>query len=147
MSRLTETRRAYDTLTFLLDQEVRNRSGAAKELERFRETLDVAFYFLGWAQFEYLVRQESKSIAQDEARAKSRVRVAWEYLKDNIKEYPVRRRLDLIFHGNPTMISKLNKDYNLRNDIAHEYKRLPVEARDISAWLEQLEALVTNFQS
>jgi hypothetical protein len=48
MSRLAETRSAYDKLVELLDAEVRKRSGSTKDLERFQETLDVAFYLLGW---------------------------------------------------------------------------------------------------
>jgi hypothetical protein len=62
MSRLAETRSAYDKLVELLDAEVRKRSGSTKDLERFQATLDVAFYLLGWAQFEYLVRQETDDL-------------------------------------------------------------------------------------
>jgi hypothetical protein len=51
MSRLTETKRAYDKLIELLNQEIRKRSGSTQDLERFRQTLDVAFYLLGWGQF------------------------------------------------------------------------------------------------
>ena len=145
MSRLTDTRRTYMRLSQLLDQELRRRRGDARELERFRETLDAAFYFLGWAQFEYLVREEVKEIADQEARAKSRVRLAWEYLKDSVKEYSVRKRLDFIFYNKPQIISKLNKDYTVRNDIAHEYKPLPKEARDVANWLQELEELVDDF--
>jgi hypothetical protein len=52
MSRISETQRAYNKLVELLDQEIRKRKGSAKELERFRQSLDVAFYLLGWGQFE-----------------------------------------------------------------------------------------------
>lgn len=47
ISRLTETKRAYDKLIALLNQEIRKRSGSTQDLERFRQTLDVAFYLLG----------------------------------------------------------------------------------------------------
>ncbi len=52
MSRIQETKRAYDKIAQLLNQEIRKRGGSTQELERFRETLDVAFYLLGWGQFE-----------------------------------------------------------------------------------------------
>ena len=71
MSRLLDTCRAYDKLAQLLDQEIRNRSGSIKELERFRETLDVALYLLGWSQFEYLVRQAAKDFVEAKARAQT----------------------------------------------------------------------------
>jgi hypothetical protein len=47
MSRIQETKRAYDKLVELLNQEIRKRSGSTQELERFRQTLDVSFYLLG----------------------------------------------------------------------------------------------------
>jgi hypothetical protein len=62
MSRLTETQRDYDRLIQLIEQEIRKRSGSTKDLARLRETLDVAFYLLGWSQLEYLVRQEAKDL-------------------------------------------------------------------------------------
>ncbi len=68
MSRLVETQRAYDKLVELLDQEIRKRSGLTKDFQRFRETLDSAFYLLGWAQFEYLVRQEAGDLIDDKSR-------------------------------------------------------------------------------
>lgn len=145
MSRLGETQKAYDKLRQLLDQEIRKRSGSTKDLDAFRETLDVAFYLLGWAQFEYLVRQEATELIDEKARAHTVDRHAWTYLKDNVKAFPVRRRLDLIFHTDQATRSQLNKDYDVRNDAAHEYKKLPREAKDISAWLHDLEALVTKF--
>lgn len=144
MSRLSETRRAYDKLVELLDGEIRKRSGSTGDLARFREALDVAFYLLGWAQFEYLVRQETQDLVDEKARAKTIERHAWQYLKINIKSMPVRRRLDLIFHGK-SIRSDLDNDYDVRNDAAHNYKALPMESKDISAWLDRLEELVTNF--
>jgi len=73
-------------------------------LEQYRQTLDAAFYFLGWAQFEYLVREEVKDITEQEAQAKSRAHLAWEYLRDNVKDSSVRRRLDFIFFNKPNII-------------------------------------------
>ena len=70
---------------------------------------------------------------------------AWQELKQNVKGLKVRRRLDLIFHGNPAVRKSLESDYELRNDIAHDYKKLPKEVRDVSAWLQRLEELVTKF--
>jgi hypothetical protein len=146
MSRLAETQRAYDKLVQLLDQEIRKRSGETRDLQRFRETLDSAFYLLGWAQFEYLVRQEADDLIDDRARAQTVERHAWQYLKDNLKSVTVRRRLDLIFHAKPSVRAQLNKDYDLRNDAAHNYKSIPKEAKDISSWLESLEGLVDKFE-
>lgn len=145
MNRLAETQSAYDKLIQLLDQEIRKRSGPAKDLQCFRETLDSAFYLLGWAQFEYLVRQEVGDLVDDKAQAQTVERYAWQYLKDNLRGLTVRRRLDLIFHAQPAVRSQLNKDYDLRNDAAHNYKSIPREAKDISAWLEDLEELVNKF--
>ena len=145
MSRLAETQRAYTTLVQLLDQEIRKRSGPTKDLERFRETLDVAFYLLGWSQFEYLVRQEAVDLIDEKARGQSVERHAWQYLQDNPKALAVRRRLDLIFHAQPAVRAQLDKDYELRNDAAHNYRSLPREAKDVSAWLLRLEDLVEKF--
>jgi hypothetical protein len=146
MSRLTETKRAYDKLKRLLDDELRARSGDTKEIARFQETMDVAFYLLGWAQFESLVRRESKEIVDEKARAKTIDQYAWRYLADGIKEYPVRKRLDLIFHAEPALRAALDKDYSVRNEAAHDYKQLPANARDVSAWLQKLEELVDKFE-
>jgi hypothetical protein len=145
VSRLSETQRAYDRLSKLLDQEIRKRSGSTKDLEQFRETLDVAFYLLGWAQFEHLVREEAKDLIDINARAHSVERHAWQYLKENLRNFPVRSRLDLIFHANPVARDRLKKDYDVRNDAAHDYKYLPKEAKDVSAWLQSLEDLVNKF--
>jgi hypothetical protein len=145
MSRLIETQRAYDRLVQLLDQEVRKRSGSTKDLERFRETLDVAFYLLGWAQFEYLVRKEAEDLIDEKATARTVERHAWQYLKENVKNLTVRLRLDLIFHANTVVRDGLQKDYVVRNNAAHNYKSLPEEAKDVSAWLQSLEDLVVKF--
>jgi hypothetical protein len=145
MSRIQETKRAYDKLVELLNQEIRKRSGSTQELERSRQTLDVAFYLLGWGQFEYLVRKEAEERIEDNARAHTLDGHAWRYLKENVKNFPVRRRLDLIFHGSPSVRGSLNKEYTFRNEAAHDYKLLPKEAKDISVWLRELEALVDKF--
>jgi hypothetical protein len=147
MSRLTETQRAYAMLVQLLDQEIRKRTGPTRDLERFRETLDVAFYLLGWSQFEYLVRQETKDLIDQKSKVQTVERHAWQYLQDNLKALAVRRRLDLIFHTIPTVRAQLDKDYELRNDVAHNYRYLPREAKDVSAWLLRLEDLVEKFEA
>jgi hypothetical protein len=145
MSRIQETKRAYDKLVELLNQEIRKRSGSTQELERFRQTLDVAFYLLGWGQFEYLVRKEAEEHIEGNARAHTLDGHAWRYLKENLKNLPVRRRLDLIFHDSPSVRVSLNKEYTVRNEAAHDYKLLPKEAKDISVWLNELEELVDKF--
>ena len=145
MSKLTETKRAYDKVAQLLDQELLRRGSNANELRRFRAALDVAFYLLGWAQFEYLVRQEAQDRIEANARFKTVDGIAWQYLLANSKAVPIRKRLDMIFHANSNMRISLDKDYELRNDAAHNYRALPSEARDISLWLQKLEALVEKF--
>jgi hypothetical protein len=145
MSRLTETKRAYDKLIELLNQEIRKRSGSTQDLERFRQTLDVAFYLLGWGQFEYLVRKEAEERIEEKSRAHTVEGVAWRQLLETVKGIPVRRRLDLIFHGNQAVLNSLHKDYTVRNEAAHDYKSLPSEAKDVSVWLKELEDLVDKF--
>ena len=144
MSRLQETKRAYDKLAELLDQEIRRRRGSARELERFREILNTAFYVLGWGQFEYLVRNEAEERIDDNARTKTDATHAWNYLKENIKNFSVRHRLEFIFHGKHDLVSALQKDYTVRNEAIHDYK-LPREAKDVSVWLATLEQLIDRF--
>jgi hypothetical protein len=146
MSRLNETKLAYDKLDELLNKEILRRRGSAKELERIRDILNVAFYLLGWAQFEYLVREEANDIIEANARAKTIDGHAWRYLLENMKSVPVRRRLDMIFHADQATRSKLDRDYTVRNEAAHDYKN-PPEAKDVSAWLQALEDLVDKFGS
>jgi hypothetical protein len=145
MSRISESKRAYDKLVELLNQEIRKRSGSTQELERFRQTLDVAFYLLGWGQFEYLVRKEAEERIENNARAHTIDGHAWRYLKENVKTLPVRRRLDLIFHNERAIRVSLDREYSVRNDAAHDYKLLPSEAKDVSSWLNKLEDLVEKF--
>ncbi|MBX3571510.1 MAG: hypothetical protein KF694_04065 [Mesorhizobium sp.] len=144
MSKVDETRRAYDKLASLLDQEIRKRSGTTADLEQFRRSLDVAFYLLGWAQFEYLVRKEAEDRIETNARAHTLDGHAWRYLKENMKSLSVRRRLDLLFHADAKARAALDRDYDVRNEAAHDYK-IPAEARDISDWLLKLENLVSKF--
>ena len=145
MSRLTETKRAYDKLIELLNQEIRKRSGSTQDLERFRHTLDVAFYLLGWGQFEYLVRKETEERIEEKSRARTVDGVAWQQLLETVKGIPVRRRLDLIFHDDQAVLNSLHKEYTVRNEAAHDYKSLPREAKDVSVWLKELEDLVDKF--
>jgi hypothetical protein len=145
MSRIQETKRAYDKLVELLNQEIRKRSGSTQELERFRQTLDVAFYLLGWGQFEYLVGKGAEDCIEDNARAHTLDGHAWRYLKKNLKNVPVRQKLDLIFHESPAVRGSLDREYKVRNEAAHHYKLLPKEAKDISVWLKELEELVDRF--
>jgi len=145
VTRLTETQRAYSKLVQLLDQEIRERSGSTRDLERFRETLDVAFYLLGWAQFEYLVRKETEELIDGKARSQTVERHAWRYLKENVRVLKVKHRLDLIFHDKPAVRASLQRDYEVRNEAAHDYKYLPREAKDVFIWLKNLEDLVEKF--
>jgi hypothetical protein len=145
MSKLIETRCAYDKLAECLDQELLKRGSNANDLRRFHEALDVAFYLLGWAQFEYLVRQEAEDKIEEKARAKTVDGVAWRHLLNNSKAIPIRMRLDVIFYMNRAVRLSLDDDYELRNQAAHNYKMLPKEARDISEWLKKLEELVDRF--
>jgi hypothetical protein len=145
MSKLIETKRAYDKIASLLDQELLKRGSNANELRRFRDALDVAFYLLGWAQFEYLVRQEADDRIDINARAKTVDGLAWQHMLQNSRSVPIRRRLHIIFHADAKKRSTLDEDYELRNEAAHNYKMLPRKARDISQWLKQLEELVEGF--
>jgi hypothetical protein len=96
-------------------------------------------------QFEYLVRKEAEERIEDNARAHTLAGHAWRYLKANVKNLPVRLRLDLIFHDNPSARGLLDREYAVRNDAAHDYKLLPKEAKNISGWLKELEELVEKF--
>jgi hypothetical protein len=145
MSKLTETKRAFEKISGLLDQEIRKSGGNVKELERFRETLKVAFYLLGWGQFEYLVRTKTKEVIEEHARSKTVDGHAWRSLQQNVKGVKVRKQLDIIFHGNQRLRDSLDDDYDVRNDAAHNYKNLPADAQDIEAWLVSLEEIISQF--
>lgn len=144
MSKLVETRQAYNQFAQLLDQLIRQRSGQTRELQRFREVLDVAFYLLGWSQFEYLVRKEFEDQLDKYAATKLVEGQAWRYMRDKSKSVSVRKRLDVLFHEKPTVRSRLDKDYSMRNDAAHDYKKLPKEARDIDSWLSTIQEIIDD---
>ena len=101
--------------------------------------MDVAFYLLGWAQFEYITRKEAEARIEVEAAAKTMHGTAWRYVKDNVKAFSIRRKLEVTFQANPAKLTALN------NEAAHNYKKLPSEARDISSWLDELEKLVDRY--
>jgi hypothetical protein len=145
VSKLIETKRAYDLIRELLDQELLAKKGNAQRIRDCQAALDVAFYLLGWAQFEYLVRREAKDRIETSARAKTADGISWRYVLDNIKDFSLRRRLEVIFFSNQSILSSLNRDYDVRNEAAHNYKKLPSEVSDVSAWLQHLEGLVDNF--
>jgi hypothetical protein len=143
MSKLTDTKQAYDKVASLLRKEFLQAGSNANEVKRVQEAVDVAFYLLGWAQFEHLIREETIVRIEEHALAKTVHGIAWQYIKEHVKSLPVRRRLDLIFHANQKVRNALHDDYDLRNGVAHNYKVLPKEARDdMSEWLRGLEELV-----
>ncbi|HEX4767450.1 MAG TPA: hypothetical protein VH414_14355 [Lichenihabitans sp.] len=145
MSNITEIRQAYERLRDLLDQEILNRRSEAKELQRFRKWLDTAFYLLGWASFENLTRKQAETVVSAGARSKGKDSHAWIYLKESFRRFPVKSRLELIFHRNPRLISSLKNQYDVRNDAAHDYKKLPPEVNDLPSLLQEWEDLVTKF--
>jgi hypothetical protein len=145
VSKIIETKRAYDLIRELLDQELLAKKGSAQRIKDCQAALDVAFYLLGWAQFEYLSRREAGERIGTNAKAKTADGISWRYVLDNIKAFSLRKKLEVIFFSNQSMLSALNKDYDVRNEAAHNYKKLPAEVRDISAWLQGLEDLVDNF--
>jgi hypothetical protein len=146
MSKLTDTKRAYDAITKLVDTQILKKGSNLKELQRFREALDVAFYLLGWSQFEYLVREEARGRIEEMSRSKGPDGRAWKFVQQNLKSFALRKKLEVIFHSDAKTLHSLNDDYDLRNDAAHNYAKLPREARDISAWLAGLEGLTDKFQ-
>jgi hypothetical protein len=145
MSKLTETQRAYDAIRQLVRAEILKKGSNTRDLQRFLEALDVAFYLLGWAQFEYLVRGAAEDRIDGYAKLTTVDRGAWQFVKDNIKKFALRKKLDVIFHAKPKILAELNDDYDLRNEAAHNYAKLPSEARNISEWLAGLEELVDKF--
>ncbi|WP_422098867.1 hypothetical protein [Variovorax sp.] len=145
MSRLTDTKRAYEQIATLLDQEILKKKGNTKDLERFRESLDVAFYLLAFSQFEHLVKREAKEVIEQHAAVRNMDSRAWQYMLGNLKAVPLRKQLDVIFHGDDKLLLSLHKDYDVRNDAAHDYKLLPKEARIISDWVQSLEDLISRF--
>ena len=147
MSKLNDTRLAYDRVKAMLDQQLLARSSNAQQIRDCQSAVDVAFYLLGWAQFEYLSRKEAEERIEVEAHAKTIHGGAWRYIREHIKSFSVRRKLEVIFFANQSTLNKLYKDYEIRNEAAHNYKKLPAEVSDVSAWLEHLDDLVGNFQA
>ena len=143
MSNLTEIRQAYERLRGLLDQEILNRRGEA--LERYRKWLDTAFYLLAWGNFEYLTRKQAEAVATEGARSHGRVKHAWSFLQERIKDYSVRKQLDLVFHTSDDVIRTLNKQYTVRNESAHDYRKLPPETKDLPGLIGEWERLVDRF--
>jgi len=92
-----------------------------------------------------LVRKEAEERIEEKSRARTVDGVAWRQLLETVKAIPVRRRLDLIFHGNQVVLNSLHKEYTVRNEAAHDYKSLPREAKDVSVWLKELEDLIDKF--
>ncbi|MET0529368.1 MAG: hypothetical protein ABW003_13720 [Microvirga sp.] len=145
MSKLTDTKRAYERVRDLLEQQLLTRRSDAQEVRDALAAVEVAFYLLGWSQFEFLARKEAEQRIKGYAASKTADGIAWRYVNDNIKAFSLRRKLDVIFSANQTTLGALNKDYDLRNEAAHNYQKLPSEARDVAAWLEHLEDLVSRF--
>ena len=145
MSNLTEIRQAYERLKQLLDREILDRKGEAAELRRFRKWLDTAFYLLAWANFENLTRKKTEALISEGVRSKSREMHAWVYLKEGLKGYSVRKRLELVFHGRPKLINSLKDRYDVRNDAAHDYRKLPSEVNDLPVLIQEWEDLVDEF--
>lgn len=145
MSKLTDTRRAYEKFEELLNQEILKRRGNAAELERHREALQAAFYLLGFGQFEHLVKAHTKTVIEQHASGKKIDGYAWRHFKQNLNGVSLRAQLDVIFHGNDSLKKTLNKNYDIRNEVAHNYRSLPPEARSISGWLNDLEKVVDEF--
>ena len=145
MSKLTETKRAYDRVRKLLDRQLLDRKGDAQQIRAAQEAVDVAFYLLGWAQFEYVTRKEVERRVEADARGKTIHGIAWRYVKTNLKSFSLRRKLEVIFHADQATFASLKDDYEVRNDAAHEYKNLPQDARDVSTWLAELEQLVDRY--
>ncbi len=67
---------------------------------------------------------------------------AWFFLLERIKDYPVRKQLDLVFHGRDDVIKTLNRQYTVRNEAAHDHRKLPPEAKDLPGLIGEWEKLV-----
>ena len=129
MSKLKDTKQAYDRIKSLLDQQLLNKGNAAQQIRDCQDAVNVAFYLLGWAQFEYLSRKEAEDRIEASARAKSIDGISWKYILENIRAFSVRKRLEVVFFGDKSTLDGLNKDYEVRNEAAHNYKKLPGEVR------------------
>lgn len=145
MSKLDETRQAYDELKRLLDRELLTRRRDTAHLRKTQEALDAAFYLLGWGQFEHLSREAARERIEQEAAAKGILGIPWQFMKKSLGSVPIRTRLDIVFHADPKTRATLDEDYEQRNEIAHNYKLLPKAAKIISDWLRRLDELVDKF--
>lgn len=137
MSRLTETMRAYKKVASLLDQETRTNRSKAKELASFRDTVDIAFYILSFGQFEYLVKREARDLIEGYARQNTLDGRAWKILEQR-GDMPLRKMLEIIYHGKPEFLKSLNESYDIRNDSVHGNKSLPKEAKDVEIFIQKL---------
>ena len=145
MCRLAATKLAYDHVKGLLDQEILKKKYSAQQVKDWQKSVDLAFYVLGWAQFEHLSRKEAEQRIDVEERAKTVHGAAWRFVSKNIKNFSLRSMLDVIFHAKPKILSKLHRNYDIRNEVVHENGTLPADAQDVSAWLAHLEELVKDF--
>ncbi len=66
-------------------------------------------------------------------------------MRNRFKEYSVRKQLDLVFHGRDDVIRTLNKQYTVRNEPAHDYRKLPPETKDLPGLIGEWEKLVDRF--
>lgn len=144
MSRLKETKRAFEKVTMLLDQEIRKKASNSKDLESYRAIVEIAFYILAFGQFEYLVKREANGIIDVNAALKTLDGRAWKILQQK-GDVPLRKLLDLIYHADPKVLKSLNDSYTIRNDSVHSNQVLPKEAKDVKLFIQELEELVDNF--
>lgn len=71
MSKLTDTKRAYERVRDLLEQQRLTRRSDAQEVRDALVAIDVAFYLLGWSQFEFLARKEAEQRIKGHAASKT----------------------------------------------------------------------------
>jgi len=145
MSRLIETKRAFDKVTTLLDQEIRKKTSNSKDLENYRAIVEIAFYVLAFGQFEYLVKREAIGIIEENAALKTLDGRAWKIVHQK-GDVPLRKMLELIYHSNQKVLKSLNESYSIRNDSVHGNQLLPKEAKDVTLFIQQLEELVANLE-
>ena len=143
MSRLTETKRAFDKVTALLDQEIRKKTSNSKDLEKYRAIVEIAFYVLAFGQFEYLVKREANGIIDENAALKTLDGRAWKIVQQK-GDVSLRKLLDLIYHTDQKVLKSLNDSYTIRNDSVHGNQMLPKEAKDVALFVQQLEELVES---
>lgn len=143
-SRLLETKKAFKSVTRLIDQQIRAKASNSKDLEEYRKIVEVAFYILAFGQFEYLVKKEANGIINAKAGLNTLDGVAWTILKQK-GDVPLRKMLEIIYHADPKKLNSLNDAYTIRNDSVHNNAKLPKEAKDIELFILGLEELVADF--